>query len=80
MAIANFYLRDGLAWFHLEVKSIADSNASPYEFDGPATLAHVEGYKAEYAAFVAEQAAIYQAAVSAAAAALVAQQQTPSQP
>lgn len=50
---AEFYMKDGVLFFHLTKPSIADVNAIPFDFEGPATQAHMDTYSAAYSAYLA---------------------------
>lgn len=49
---AYFYDREGELFFHLDSPSIADVNAAPFVFDGPATEQHKASYEAQYNAYL----------------------------
>lgn len=50
---AEFYLKDGVLFFYLIKPSIADVNAIPFEFEGPATEEHKKYYEVAYNAYLA---------------------------
>lgn len=48
---AEFYDVDGLIYFKMSRSSIADVSSVPFEFDGPATVQHIAGYKPQWELF-----------------------------
>lgn len=53
-----FYEQNGKEFFHLTRTSIADINAIPFVFDGPATERQKKEYAKEYAYFLERKSAI----------------------
>jgi len=53
---AYFYQNGKELWFYLEKPSIADVNAVPFVFAGPATEQHKKEYPAQLEKYLAERA------------------------